>query len=84
MRASLVFPYTHHENQDLEDFRIFRIRLFVGCGDDWDLEDLDSWMDANIFAISAAHQHPNPENANQDFRIFKIDRIRLCEGCEGY
>ena len=34
----------------------------MGCGDGWDLEDLDSWMDANIFAISAAHQHPNPEN----------------------
>jgi hypothetical protein len=64
--------------------RIFRIRLFVGCGDDWDLEDLDSWMDANIFAISAPHQHLNPENANQDLRIFKIFRIWLFEGCEGY
>jgi hypothetical protein len=43
-------------------FGIFRIRLFVGCGDSWDLEDLDNWMDANIFAISATHQYPNPEN----------------------
>jgi hypothetical protein len=34
----------------------------VGCGDGWDLEDLNNWINANIFAISATHQHPNPEN----------------------
>ena len=56
----------------------------MGCWDGLDLEDLDSWIDANIFAISATHQHLNPENANQDLRIFKINRIRLFEGCEGY
>ena len=32
----------------------------MGCGDGWDLEDLDSWMDANIFVISGTHKHPNP------------------------
>jgi hypothetical protein len=56
----------------------------VGCGDGWDLEDLDSWIDANIFAISATHQHLNPENADQGFRIFKIFRIWLSEGYKGY
>ena len=34
----------------------------MGCGDGWDLEDLDGWMDANIFAIPATHKEPNPKN----------------------
>jgi hypothetical protein len=43
----------------------------VGCGDGWDLEDFDSWMDANIFVISGTHEYPNPLNANQDLEDFQ-------------